>query len=126
MRIFLSLTIMALLVGCDMIRDQLKGNQAPVIDTFEADPAQGEAPVLVGFSWRTVDLEGDALTCTLDFDDSHAEELQNCAQVTHYFHEYTQPGGYVALLSITDGSGSVSKSLGVRVVKADKNVGERP
>lgn len=108
--------LVILLTGCDMIRDQLDGNQPPVIETFEADPAEGEAPLLVAFSWTVLDIEGASLSCTLDFGDGQSTELKNCGQVANQFHEYGSSGGYVAVLTTSDEHHSVSRSVPVTVV----------
>ena len=107
------------LSGCQLIQDQLDGNQPPVLSDFVAEPAEGQAPLLVGFSWSAVDSEGDALTCTLDFDDGVTDKIENCGQVANHFHEYTRLGGYVTVLNVSDGTTTVSKSVAVRVIEAE-------
>ncbi len=116
----LSLLLTALgLSGCQLIQDQLDGNQAPAVSGFAAEPAEGQAPLLVGFSWRAADPEGDALTCTLDFGDGATDRIENCGQVANHFHEYTWLGGYVAVLDVSDGTTTVSNSVAVRVIEAE-------
>lgn len=111
------------LSGCQLIQDQLDGNQAPTLSDFAAEPAEGQAPLLVGFGWSAADAEGDVLTCTLNFNDGATDEIENCGQVANHFHEYTQSGGYVAVLSVSDGTTMVSKSVAVRVIAAETEEG---
>ena len=120
MRYALVVCFMVLLAGCDIIRDQLDGNQPPVIDTFEADPAEGTAPLVTGFSWIVADVEGEVLTCVLTFGDGQTAEVENCAEVSNQFHEYRAAGGLVAVLQVSDGTSSTSKSVAVRVSDADE------
>ena len=107
------------LSGCQLIRDQLDRNQAPALSDLVAEPAKGEAPLLVGFTWSAADAEGDALTCTLNFGDGATDEIESCGQVANHFHEYTRLGGYVAVLNVSDGITTVSKSVAVRVIEAE-------
>ena len=55
--------------GCQLIQDQLDGNQAPVVSHIIPDTSQGKAPLLVGFGWEVSDIEDDKLSCTLAYDD---------------------------------------------------------
>lgn len=105
--------------GCQLIQDQLDGNRPPVLSDFVAEPAEGQAPLLVGFRWSAADSEGDALTCTLDFDNGATDKIEKCGQIVNHFHEYTRLGGYVAVLNVSDGTTTVSKSVAVRVIEAE-------
>lgn len=105
--------------GCQLIQDQLDGNQAPALSDFVAEPAEGQAPLLVGFRWSAADSEGDALTCTLDFDNGATDKIEKCGQIANHFHKYTRLGGYVAVLNVSDGTTTVSKSVAVRVIEAE-------
>ena len=83
------------LSGCQLIQDQLDGNQPPVLSDFVAEPAEGQAPLLVGFSWSAADVEGDALSCALVYG-SERQQVENCGEVTHTFQTFAEPGGYTA------------------------------
>ena len=107
------------LSSCDLIQVQLDGNQAPVVNALEPEPAEGEAPLLVGFSWEVVDMEGDTLTCTLVYDDGEEQRIDNCGELTHAFHTFSKPGGYAAKLHVDDGLNSVASSAAVRVLEAE-------
>ena len=120
MRLLLILTL-ALLAGCDIIRDQFDGNQPPIIDTLDATPAEGVAPVLARFNWTVLDADSHSLSCTIDFGDGQNKELPNCGQVANHFHTYIEPGGYVAVLTAEDGVGSTSKSITVRVLEGEES-----
>lgn len=118
MRFLIIFCALSLLTGCDTIRNQLDGNQPPVIRIFEADPKEGPAPLRVAFSWETVDIEGDELTCILEYGTGDRSEVNNCAQITNRFHEYAAPGGNIAILSVSDSKNRVSKSITVNVLEA--------
>ena len=105
--------------GCRLIQNQLDGNQPPVLGDFVAEPAEGKAPLLVGFSWSAADSEGYALTCTLDFDSGATDKIEKCGKIANHFYEYTRLGGYVAVLNVSDGTTIVSKSVAVRVIEAE-------
>ena len=83
------------LSGCQLIQDQLDGNQPPALSGFAAEPAEGQAPLLVGFSWSAADVEGDALSCALVYG-SERQQVENCGEVTHTFQTFAEPGGYTA------------------------------
>ena len=107
------------LSSCAFIQDQLDGNQAPVISALVPEPAEGEAPLLVGFSWEVVDMEGDTLTCILAYDDGEKQRIDNCGELTHTFHTYRKPGGYTMKLHVDDGLNNVAASVAVRVLEAE-------
>lgn len=116
-----NLIILAILglSGCQLIQDQFDGNQPPAIGEFSAEPAEGEAPLLVGFGWDVVDLEGDMLACTLEFGDGAKETVENCADVTDTFHTFEEPGGYTVVVRIADGLNTVAASVPVRVLEPE-------
>ena len=107
------------LSSCAFIQDQLGGNQVPVVGTLVPEPAEGEAPLLVGFSWEVADIEGDALTCAFVYDDGEEQRIDNCGELTHAFHTFRKPGGYTVELHIDDGLNSVAASVAVRVFEAE-------
>ena len=106
------------LSGCQLIQDQLGGNQPPVLSDFVAEPAEGQAPLLVGFSWSAADVEGDALSCTLVYG-SEREQVENCGEVTHTFHTFAEPGGYTVVLQAHDGMNRAARSIAVRVLEEE-------
>lgn len=110
------------LSGCQLIQDQLDGNQAPALSDFVAEPAEGQAPLLVGFSWSAVDIEGDTLSCTLMYGNER-QQVENCGEVTNTFHTLEEPGGYTVVLRVDDGLNAVARSVAVRVLEVE--VGEK-
>lgn len=116
-RIFAVALVLFGLSGCELIHDQLDGNQAPVISALVPDPAEGEAPLLVSFSWEVADIEGDTLTCTLVYDDSEEQKVDNCGEVTNTFYTFYEPGGYTVKLRVEDKLNSVTSSVAVRVLE---------
>ncbi len=107
------------LSGCELIQDQLNGNQGPVVSALDPDPAEGEAPLLVGFSWEIADIEGDALTCTLAYGNGEEQKIDNCGEVTNMFYTFYEPGGYAVKQRVDDGLNSVTSSVAVRVLEAE-------
>lgn len=107
------------LSGCQLIQDQLHGNQAPVVSHLMPDPPEGEAPLLVSFSWEVTDIEDDKLSCTLAYDDGEEQKVENCGEVTNTFHTFQKPGGYTVVLNVVDGTNSVASSVAVRVLEAE-------
>ena len=85
---------------------------------FVAEPAEGRAPLLVGFSWSAADVEGDALSYTLVYG-SERQQVENCGEVTETFHTYQKPGGYTVVLNVVNGLNSVATSITVRVLEAE-------
>lgn len=115
-------TVLALslsLSGCQLIEDHLDGNQPPTIGEFSAEPAEGPAPLLVGFDWEAVDLEEDILSCTLVFADGAEESIENCAEVTNAFYTFETTGGYTVVLKVDDGLNTVAASAPVRVLEVE-------
>lgn len=105
------------LTGCQLIQDQLDGNQPPTVGEFSAAPAEGNAPLLVGFSWEIADLEGDTLSCTLVYG-SQKRRVEDCGQVTDTFYTFEEPGGYAVVLTVDDGMNRAATSVAVRVLEA--------
>ncbi len=81
------------LAGCQLIQDQLDGNQAPVVSHLMPDPSEGEAPMLVSFSWEVADIENDKLSCTLAYDDREEQKVENCGEITNTSHTFQKPAG---------------------------------
>ena len=106
------------LLGCQLIQDQLDGNQAPTLSNFVAEPAEGQAPLLVGFSWSAADIEGDTLSCTLLYGNGR-QRVENCGEVTNTFYTFEEPGGYTVVLQVYDGMNRAAKSVVVRVLEGE-------
>lgn len=107
------------LSSCQLIEDQLDGNQAPVVGGLVPDPSEGEAPLLVGFSWDIADVEGDTLSCRLIYGDGEEQTINNCGEVTNTFHTFEETGGYTVMLTVNDGLNRAAKSVAVRVLEAE-------
>ena len=106
------------LSGCQLIQDQLDGNQAPALSSFVAEPAEGQAPLLVGFSWSAADIEGDTLSCTLLYGNER-QQVENCGEVTNTFYTFEEPGGHTVVLQVYDGTNRIAKSVAVRVLEGE-------
>ena len=86
-------------------------NTPPVIEDVSADPDQGDAPLDVDFTVEASDADGDDLSYSWDFDDGNSSNQQNPT----YTYTYTDPGTYVAEVTVSDGTDSVTGSVTVMV-----------
>ena len=82
-------------------------NTSPVINTFNANPSSGYAPLTVTFSWDVSDADGDPLVCYLDIDNDGINDytINDCANNNSQQHTYTSEGNYTAKLTVEDGRG---------------------
>ena len=79
---------------------------APVVDSFTADPNSGNVPLETTFSWQISDPNNEALTCTLNFGDgSDLATIENCTSSSTQPHTYREEGSYTAELTVTNASG---------------------
>lgn len=90
-----------------------EGNQPPVA-MVSATPTSGKAPLIVSFdSTGSIDPEGAALTYSWDFMDGSSSTGANPS------HEFTVPGSYPVVLTVTDEQGSqASSSVNITVRKS--------
>src|SRR5262249_47674817 len=77
-------------------------NRAPRAD-FRADPTTGDAPLVVSFSNRSTDPDGDLLTAHWDFGDGFRSSEASPR------HTYTSAGEYTVTLTVTDARGLSSE-----------------
>ena len=94
------------------------GNQAPTVQ-IAADPPSGTAPLQVRFSSAGSDPDGDALMYVWEFGDGGS------AGGPSVTHTYTQPGTYIAKVTVTDAhgaTGSASMSVVVSAPAAPRTV----
>ncbi len=82
-------------------------NTSPVINSFNANPSSGYAPLTVTFSWDVSDADGDPIICYLDIDNDGVNEytINDCANNNSQQHTYTSEGNYTAKLTVEDGRG---------------------
>ena len=78
-------------------------NSAPVINSFDANPTNGDAPFTTTFEIDVYDADGDTLTCTINYDDGSANEEGNCDEVDGTTHTYDTVGTYNVVLTVSDG-----------------------
>lgn len=90
----------------DVVRINFVNNKAPTIDQFSVDFDNGDAPLNVMFNVSVSDLDGDSLTCTLNFGDN-AQTTNNCNSLDGITHTYSNPGTYNAKLSLSDGTNAL-------------------
>ncbi len=77
----------------------------PVIHSFQAFAARGEAPVTASYAWGVSDPNGDALTCRLDVDGDLTWDrtYSPCSSGDLGLANFTTPGDRVAILEVSDG-----------------------
>ncbi|WP_282079992.1 expansin EXLX1 family cellulose-binding protein [Aquimarina algiphila] len=91
-------------------------NIAPVAD-FTATPTLGIAPVTVSFdASASSDANGDTLTYTWDFGDG------NTGSGITVVHEYITVGKYTAILTVSDGSKTGTKTTTINVTDGNGGV----
>ena len=85
-------------------------DQAPVIDSIDASPSNGPAPLIVEFTAEVVDPNGDELDYLWDFGDGIT------SNVPEPRHVYATEGNYEVTLAVT--ANGVSASAGPILVQA--------
>lgn len=93
------------------------GNRDPVISNFTGNPASGNAPLTVKFTWNISDPDGDPLTSKVDFGDgSQPYQKLNSSATEPVQHTYQQAGNYTVTLTVTDERGGhASQPVQIRV-----------
>ena len=85
------------------------GNNVPIVNSFVANPVIGNAPLTVSFSGSVNDVDGDTLTCTINFGDGSIDEvITDCTSFSGIGHIYANVGNYVATLTVNDGNGGIT------------------
>jgi PKD repeat protein len=74
----------------------------------------GEAPLSVTFSINVTDVDGDAVSWTLDADGDGTPDLEGNGTGGASF-TYESQGNFTAVLNATDGSATATASLGITV-----------
>ena len=89
-------------------------NQPPVIDSFDANPKQGDKPLKVTFTCTAHDPDGNIASYKWDFDgDGNIDQETSTGIVTH---TYTAYGTYAATVTVFDGRGEPQKSQPLTVI----------
>ncbi len=89
------------------VPDAGPANRAPAIDTLEATPRTGLAPLPVTFTWNLSDPDSDLLECALDKDGPGPEmpDVFDCTSTSSRSLTYSEVGRFMAVLTVTDGRG---------------------
>ena len=98
-------------VQFDYIR-KVEINTPPVIGAATATPTSGFAPLDVAFTAAATDADGDPLSYSWDFDGDGTAD----AGTKDATHTYTQPGDRSAVLTVSDGEESVTRSVPLSVL----------
>ena len=90
-------------------------NTPPVIEKFTANPTGGLVGVSVTFTSRVSDADEDSLKCSIDFGDGARKDETSCTFLETVKHQYNSVGTFTARFSVTDGTNTVSESIGIKV-----------
>ncbi|MEQ1850953.1 MAG: PQQ-dependent sugar dehydrogenase, partial [Chthoniobacteraceae bacterium] len=94
------------------------GNVRPEITQFSASPPTGPGPLVVNFSIRAVDPEGDPMTYTVNFGDgtpvTASAALPGDTTIT-ISHTYLADGPYQATLSVSDAAKTQTETVAFSV-----------
>lgn len=79
-------------------------NSAPVIRGFSGSPTPVMVNDAVTFSWDVVDVDGDAIICSVDADGDGIDDhtVANCTSDSMVTHFYNAPGDYTPRLTVID------------------------
>jgi len=92
------------------------GNQHPTIDSMNASPKSGTAPLTVHFTATASDSDGSIASYHWDFGDGTTSDQQNPT------HEFSSVGYYNVVLIVTDDDGATAtRSTGINVVSKPPN-----
>ena len=78
-------------------------NSAPVINSFVANPTNGDAPFTTTFEIDVHDADEDDLRCTINYDDGSTNQEGNCDEIDGTTHTYNTVGTYNVVLTVNDG-----------------------
>jgi PKD repeat protein len=91
-------------------------NAPPVIGDVTASPTIGTGPLQVDFTAAATDADGDDLTYSWDFQDDGTEDSTE----QNPTFTYTTPGTKTAVVTVSDGTASRTKSVTVQVLEPDQ------
>lgn len=92
--------------NCNGVIDEGCGiNNNPTVINFNANPNNGNAPLNVIFTGNVNDIDGDTLTCEINFGDGSSNEIINNCNDININHIYTDDGIWNVILNVSDGNG---------------------
>ncbi|GAB6162857.1 hypothetical protein JCM12298_20170 [Desulfothermus naphthae] len=108
------------------VKGQTLSNQAPVIDSFDADPKQGNKPLKVTFTCEAYDPDGSIVSYKWDFDGDGTFDQETDINIVTY--TYTASGTYTATVTVFDDKGALQKSepLTIKVSPTSENLNAYP
>ena len=84
-------------------------NEDPVIESFNLDPLEGDAPLTVTFTCEAYDPDGTIISYQWDFDgDGNIDQNSTTGTVTYSYNEL---GTYHATCTVVDNEGAVVTSM---------------
>lgn len=87
----------------------------PPTANLTTDVPNGTAPLNVTFTVEGADEDGDELTWTLDIDSDGTAEYNGSVVPDALVHEFTEPGNYTAVLTVSDGTANATANVTVAV-----------
>ncbi len=105
------------------IKGQILNNQPPVINSFDANPRQGDKPLKVTFTCQAHDLDESIASYRWDFDGDRTPDQETSTGTVTY--TYDKAGVYNATVTVFDNKGASQKSdpltIRVNLPKGDIN-----
>jgi len=89
-------------IASDDVRLNFINNEVPVVNTFVANPDNGDAPFNTIFTVNVTDAENDPLSCSIKFGDGGFTS-GSCSSLNGISHTYADPGTFNAVLRVDDG-----------------------
>jgi PKD repeat protein len=110
----LSLSVL-FLTSCSLVSTLTDEGDPPIISGLSVTPDNGQAPLASSIRWQIINTSTKPVTCTVDFNDGKTQTVENCSQISDVFHTYEVAGGYIIVLTATQGKHEVSRSFPVTV-----------
>lgn len=88
----------------------------PTISSFTASRTSGAAPLTTALRWTIADPDGAPMTCALDVDGGGTDlTIGSCTSSSSRSVTFDDPGPHTVVLTVSDGTASVTSSLVVTV-----------
>lgn len=102
--------------------DNGSADNTPPIAQWTVNGTEGGAPLTTVFEMDATDEDGDDLTWTLELGDTN--QTNGTTLPANHSHEYTQPGNYSVVFTVSDGTDT--DSISTTIVVTDEPPSEVP